>query len=192
MKKIFIFILLISAQTKATSEISFNVGELAEKAVLSKTLGDSTSGWFLPFHFTYNYSIESDSVFSTEIIYRSDTHGTFENYSEFLLLLGFERKLVDSSWVWGLKAGAGTASGTIADDSGYSSVTNRDYACSEVVGQISIQKKINWESNWTSSIGGAFLAIVPLSCKNEPQWSAIGLLVHRYVPVLKWEIGYKF
>jgi hypothetical protein len=190
--------LALPVLASARGEVSFNVGELAEKAVLSKVLGGSDAGWFLPFHFNVTFNISATSTLSTDLVFRSDNHGTFTDYKEYLLLVGLEREVSDGL-LGSIKIGGGHVAGHRSPSYFFADGTPYDsgeelllYTCPELAAQASLYQKFRMGDRWTSSFGAELLVVRGLGCKNTPSWSAIGYLVHRYIPILKWNIGYVF
>jgi hypothetical protein len=181
------------AETDATHELSFNVGEFLEKAALSKLLGGADSGWFLPFHFGYARRVSGRGSLILNYVHRFDNHGTFDGYRENLLLAGW-RSEVDDGWSWSAMLGGGSVAGPLgqADIPGVVLPPAPIYRCEELALQVGFEKGIVWEQGWSTSLGAALLLIRPLRCQNEPLWSGIGILVHRVVPLLKWELSYRF
>lgn len=184
--------LLFSFPVLAANELSFNAGEFLEKATLSKVLGGSSAGWFLPFHFTYSRDLDEEFQIASDFIYRMDNHVTFDEYQEYLLLAGvgyrFRPDLIGTFKVGGGRA-AGTISSLVVSQNNF---TDSHYSCSEIVAQAGLQKRSKLSDSWDMGLGGGLLVIIPTACQNEFPLSVIGILVHRIVPILNWDLVYKF
>lgn len=187
------FLLCIGLNANGDDEIGFNAGEFTEKVVLSKALGGSSSGWFLPFHFTYSKDQNEFYQWTMDLVYRFDNHGSFKDYSEYLALFGVGYKF-QPDLIGSLKVGGGFARGehsgqTQGKNGGWVSGT---YKCSELALQSSFQKRSDLGGHWLMGVGGGLLMILPTDCENEPKFSTIGTLVHRWVPILNLDLIYKF
>ncbi len=135
---------------------------------------------------------------STDLVFRSDNHGTFTDYKEYLLLVGLEYEVSDGL-LGSIKIGGGHVAGHRSPSYFFADGTPYDsgeelllYTCPELAAQTSLYQKFRMGDRWTSSFGAELLVVRGLGCKNTPSWSAIGYLVHRYIPILKWNIGYVF
>lgn len=156
-------------------------------AFFNAAYDNEEGGAFLPFHFNGANSINSRWGVSWGLVFRHDDHSTFLNYQEWIGLIGFRYSIFSRGLLGpylGLRAGYGFASGNINS-------TNQElYSCSEFAAQPEIGTSFSIAKGISASVGGGLLIIQPLTCQNEVQWSTIGILVHRRVPVLDFTLGF--
>ncbi|MGE0617149.1 MAG: hypothetical protein AB7P04_16080, partial [Bacteriovoracia bacterium] len=79
-----------------------------------------------------------------------------------------------------LKAGYGYASGNRGSFFGEGEL----YTCQELVLQPEGGYTFLLGRNISATAGAGFMAVVPLATENPVEWSTLGILVHRFVPVV--------
>ncbi len=189
-----------SGESDNKNAISFNAGYLALVGGIAYSLKDVTGkGLFLPFHLTYQRRGNSKSITELDLIYRYDNHGTFAGYNEFLVMFGKRFYLGKSQkWTWGLKTGLGYVSGPVnnkaLDEFGNIITVGEQitYSCLQGAVAIDIKRDAKLSENWSFTYGGGALFIIPVSCENTPEWSTLGIFVHRTVPVVDLSFKYNF
>lgn len=199
----------IESQAKNPSDnntsISFNYGEFLAFSTAGKALDNGTGGGqFFPFHFTVQKTDKLNNIHEFDVIYRYDNHSTFNGYNEFILMYGRRYSFSNlEGWTWGLKGGIGYVKGPLngaADEEEFFfegdpqtlSEGGEIYSCFQGASQFDVYKESKLNNNWNLRFGGGALLIIPLGCKNEPEWSTLGYIVHRIVPILNAGIAYFF
>lgn len=185
--------MICSIRCRAANEVGFNAGETLEKAVLSRLLGDTHSGWFLPFHLTYSRDLNDEFQLTADFIYRYDNLGSFNGYEEHLFLAGVGYRLY-SDVIGTLKFGGGKARGQLLKPTkGFDgNLVEGVYSCSELAAQANLQKRNEISESFEMGLGGGLLLIMPTSCQNRIALTSLGVLVHQIVPVFNWDLIYKF
>lgn len=162
-----------------------NVGQPALIFPIGLALKDPTGdGIFLPLHFSY----ERDD-WQYQFIYRYDAHGTFRSYHEFLAVVG-KRFTLNEAWTWGTGLGAGYVSGELNnrfedfDGSIIEEGEAAPYTCLQATASVDVRSRQELGSNWSMDYGVGLLGILPIGCEGTPEWSALGILIHRLHPVV--------
>jgi hypothetical protein len=195
--KVFLMLAFNVCAEDLKQSLSFNFANTALFSGAGLMLKESVGGGvFLPLHFSYQRKTDGE-IQELDFIYRYDNHAYFSGYQEIILAYG-KRFALGGEWTWGAKFGVGYAFGPQNDvyenEQGQLERESKVayYRCFQGVTNIDFKNETPLKENWNFRYGGGLLLILPLACNRGEDWSTLGLIVHRIVPVADVSLNYNF
>ncbi len=177
-----------------TVTFNFNISEFLIIYSLSLKYAYEKGRYFLPLHFNGSYLFKKKYALTYEFIFRRDTYGTFDNYNEYIFLLGIRYSLFSEN-LKGFyilsRLGYGYSSGNLND---YETKHKKPlYVCHVLGIEPEVGYSIHFYSNKINlDLGIGVLVLCPLKTKNEFELSTIGIVIHRIVPIINIGLGVCF
>ncbi len=202
--------------------VGFNITQFIITYGLSLIFRRYKEQYFLPLHFNGSLKYNSSFAFYGGFIYRRDTFGTFSNYNEFIILGGLRYSPFISNNVSNLylatRIGYGYAKGNFTnyieinhfnkgrdfifyrENGNFYEVKGELYQCHELALESEVGYSIIFSDNHINiDLGLGILCLIPIyisqvKLSRDPYWgwSLLGMIMHRFVPIVNISIGYSF